>query len=77
MKKLLCLVFLCLLSCSPGPGELYETAEFEMLQTNYPHARQLYQEIIDKHPGSEFAAKARVRLQEIAEKTARKETTVD
>lgn len=68
MKKLLCLVFLCLLSCSSGPSELYETAEFEMLQTNYPHASQLYQEIIDKHPESEYAAKARARLQEIAAK---------
>lgn len=77
MKKLLSLIFLCLLSCGPGPNELYETAEFEMLQTNYPHARQLYQELIDKHPKSEFAAKARQRLQEIAARTESREQKVN
>jgi outer membrane protein assembly factor BamD (BamD/ComL family) len=36
-----------------------------MLQTNYPHAAKLYQEIIDKHPNSDFVEKSRERLEEI------------
>ena len=65
MKKIFCLIFLLLIACGPGPQELFETAEFELLQTNYPHATQLYQEIIAKHPDSELVEKARARLIEI------------
>ena len=67
------LMLLCLglfFGCGSSPKELYETAELEMLQTNYPHATKLYQEIIDKHPKSEFAATAKVRLKEIQKKTS-------
>ena len=46
MKKILCLFFLLIVSCGPGPDELFETAELEVLQTNYPHATRLYLEII-------------------------------
>jgi outer membrane protein assembly factor BamD (BamD/ComL family) len=45
--------------------ELYKTAEFEELQKNQEHAIQLYEEIIEKHPDSEFAQKARIRLSEL------------
>lgn len=69
MKKIfyfvLLLLQLILVSCGDSPKELYETAEFEVLQTNYPHAIKLYQEIIDKHPNSNFAEKSRERLEEI------------
>ena len=68
MKKLLCCLFLLLASCGSSPEELFQTAELELLQTNYPHATQLYQEIIDKHPNSDFAATARIRLKEIKAK---------
>ena len=72
MKKIFYLVLislqLTLTSCGDSPKQLFETAEFEMIQTNYPHATQLYQEIIEKHPNSELAAKSRKRLEEIRAK---------
>jgi outer membrane protein assembly factor BamD (BamD/ComL family) len=56
-------VMLAFSSCSgKRAGEIYETAQFEELQKNYVHARQLYEEILAKHPGSEYAAKASERL---------------
>jgi outer membrane protein assembly factor BamD (BamD/ComL family) len=56
-------VILAVSSCSgKRAGEIYETAQFEELQKNYAHARQLYEEILAKYPGSEFAAKASERL---------------
>ena len=42
--------------------EKYETAQFEELQKNYVHARELYKEIIEKYPESEYAKRARERL---------------
>lgn len=69
MKRILCLIFLLIISCGPGPDELFETAELELLQTNYPHATQLYLEIIEKYPTSDFATTAQKRLVEIEKKT--------
>ncbi len=43
-------------------GELFETAEFEELQKNNTHAAELYREILEKHPDSHYAGKARERL---------------
>ena len=43
-------------------GELFETAEFEELQKNSIHAAELYKEILEKHPDSKYAQKARERL---------------
>lgn len=43
-------------------SQLFETAKFEELQNNKEHAVQLYEEIITKHPQSEFADKAKERL---------------
>ena len=72
MKKIfyfvLLLLQLTLASCGDSPKQLFETAEFEMLQTNYSHAEKLYQEIVDKHPNSEFVEKSRERLEEIKTK---------
>lgn len=69
MKKVfyfvLLLVQLTLASCGESPKQLFETAELEMLQTNYPHATKLYQKIIDKHPNSDFVEKSRKRLEEL------------
>ncbi len=44
---------------------LFETAQFEERQTNVAHARKLYQRIILEHPGSEWAKKAMVRLEQL------------
>ena len=69
MKKIFYLVLLSLqltlTSCGDSPKQLFETAELEMIQTNYPNATKLYQEIIEKHPNSDLAAKSRERLDEI------------
>jgi outer membrane protein assembly factor BamD (BamD/ComL family) len=53
---------LALLGCGDQAKELFETAQFEELQSNAPHARQLYQEIVDQYPASPYAAQARERL---------------
>ena len=65
MKRLFCLIFLFIDSCGQSPEQLFETAEFEILQTNYPHATELYQEILEKHPKSKFAESARKKLREL------------
>ena len=52
-----------LLSCSADKaGELFETAQFEELQNNNEHARQIYEDIIDTYPQSDSAKKAEERL---------------
>ena len=56
-----------LTGCAGDKGkELFETAQFEEKQGNREHAAKLYQEVIQKHPGSENAKKAEVRLAEFA-----------
>ena len=75
MKKLngvtIVLVMLALLFSLMGgcggesPESLFETAQFEERQTNVAHARELYQRIMDEHPGSDWAKKARARLEQL------------
>jgi outer membrane protein assembly factor BamD (BamD/ComL family) len=50
--------------CSGNNGgqQLFDTAKLEELQDNPEHARQLYQEIIDRYPETECARKAKERL---------------
>jgi outer membrane protein assembly factor BamD (BamD/ComL family) len=68
-RLLLSFVLAAALACSSCSGkkaeETYETARFEELQKNYVHARQLYEEILEKYPKSEYAAKATERLRAI------------
>jgi hypothetical protein len=45
-----------------GAAELMETAKFEELQQNVPHARELYQRIVTEYPDSAEAKVARERL---------------
>jgi len=52
-----------LMACGEDPGQLFETARFEEQQHNRAHAQELYEQIIQQHPDSEFAAKARQRLE--------------
>ncbi len=56
-----CLV-LALFGCGDQAKELFDTAQLEERQYNAPHARQLYQEIIDTYPDSPYAVQARERL---------------
>lgn len=52
-----------LLSCSGDKAkELLETAEFEERQTNLPHAKQLYEDVIRLYPTSKEAVTAHSRL---------------
>jgi outer membrane protein assembly factor BamD (BamD/ComL family) len=75
MKKMLSSVGTChrwiglgllwgtLLGCGEDPRQLFETARFEEQQHNRAHAQELYQQLIQQHPESEFAEKARQRLE--------------
>ncbi len=73
MKRIL-LIFLITLTvmlsaCSGKKAqEIYETAQFEELQKNTVHAKQLYQEIIEKYPDTEYAVKASERLKALEKK---------
>ncbi len=49
-----------------GAAELMETAKFEELQRNVPHARELYQRIVEQYPESAEATLARERLAALA-----------
>ena len=49
-------------ACGGGAKEMLETAQFEELQRNTTHARELYREILRKHPDSPEAATAKERL---------------
>lgn len=68
MRRIVLVMFmvlgLSLFACSGKKAEeMYETAQFEELQRNMVHAKQLYQEILEKYPESEFAHKAAERLE--------------
>jgi len=52
-----------LMACGEDPQQLFETARFEEQQHNRAHAQELYEQIIQQHPDSEFAEKARQRLE--------------
>ena len=67
---LICLFALAMgvMGCSGDSAkDLYETAQLEELQKNREHALQLYEEILQKHPNSEYAKKAAERLNAIRE----------
>ena len=71
LSKLLILLFMLicavmLLSCSSNQAEeLFKTAEFEELQNNREHARQLYEDIMKNYPESDYAGKAEARLSDL------------
>lgn len=55
-------LFLVLSGCADSAEELFETAKLEELQNAHDHAIKLYQEIVEKHPDSDYAQRARERL---------------
>lgn len=71
LKYTLCiglvLACLALAGCGDRAKELYETAQFEELQQNKPHAIKLYEELLQKYPDSEYGKKARERLDSLKE----------
>jgi TolA-binding protein len=56
------------LACTEGPEGMFETAQFEELQHNEEHAAEIYEELIRKHPESDYARRAEERLREIRRK---------
>ena len=68
MKRLI-IIMVCMASLAGCTGdkwkELFDTAQFEEKQHNTEHARQLYEEIVKKYPGTQFATNASERLQAI------------
>jgi hypothetical protein len=48
--------------CGGGADELMETARFEELQNNAAHARQLYEDVVRRYPGTPQAREAETRL---------------
>lgn len=66
MKKSVLLMMLLVAfagACSADKSkELFDTAQFEEKQNNKEHARQLYQEVVDKYPDSPLAKQAQERL---------------
>lgn len=52
-------------SAERAAQDTYELGQFEEKQGNTDHARQLYQEIVTKHPDTSWADKARTRLSEL------------
>jgi len=67
MKKILLLllaaVTLAAAGCNSNSGsQQLETAQFEEKQNNKEHAIKLYEEIVDKYPGSANAKTAQERL---------------
>jgi len=66
MAAFMIIGLIALSGCSGNNApELFETAKFEELQNNREHAIRLYEEIVTKYPGSEFADKAKERLREL------------
>lgn len=55
-------------SADRAAQESFELAEFEERQGNVDHARQLYQEILSRSPQSEWAHKAKGRLETLPRK---------
>ncbi len=57
------LLFALMVGCGgESPESLFGTAQFEEKQTNFTHAKELYQQIIREHPDSEWAKKAKERF---------------
>jgi outer membrane protein assembly factor BamD (BamD/ComL family) len=63
---LVCSLALVTSGCQGDRAEdLYQLATFEEQQNNRDHARQLYEEILQDYPGTEYAMKAQERLREL------------
>jgi TolA-binding protein len=65
-RLLLCALCLVVLGCSDQKAaELFETAAFEENQGNIPHAKQLYEELVNLYPSAKVAEIARSRLEDL------------
>ncbi|OQW30488.1 MAG: hypothetical protein A4E19_09230 [Nitrospira sp. SG-bin1] len=64
-RLVLCALCSLLIGCSDKAKELFETAAFEENQGNIPHAKQLYQELVNLYPSTKVAEMARSRLADL------------
>lgn len=65
-RLVLCIFCLMAVGCSDqNAKELFETAAFEENQGNVPHAKQLYQELVNLYPSTKAAEIARARLADL------------
>lgn len=65
-RLLLCALCLVFVGCSEQKAtELFETAAFEENQGNLPHAKQLYEELVNLYPSTKVAEIARARLEDL------------
>lgn len=53
---------LLLAGCSDKAKDLLETAYFEEAQSNFPHAKEIYEELVRLYPSSKEAEIARARI---------------
>jgi outer membrane protein assembly factor BamD (BamD/ComL family) len=65
---ILALAFVLAACSGNNASELYETAKFEELQNNREHAIQLYEQVIVRHPSSDYAIRAKERIDELKKK---------
>ncbi len=67
----LCLFLLGVVGCGEDPKQMFATAQFEELQNNQIHARELYERIIQADPDSDLAKKSKERLVALQKKKQR------
>lgn len=68
LTVLLALMPLACTSSDRAARDSFDLAQFEERQGNMDHARQLYQEILSRYPRSEWAQKAKGRLEALPSK---------
>jgi len=54
MGFILCLLVLGVVGCGENPKQMFETAQFEELQNNHSHARELYGRTTSPYPYSDL-----------------------
>jgi outer membrane protein assembly factor BamD (BamD/ComL family) len=67
-KFLAACVALALTGCGDGAKDLFDTAQLEEKQSNRPNATKLYRQIVEQHPNSPYANRAKARLAELEKK---------
>lgn len=66
-------VVIVLNSCGgDSPKSMFDTAQLEELQNNSKHAKEIYEDIISKHPNTEYAQKAKERLDKLVQSATSK-----
>jgi TolA-binding protein len=63
---LFAVVLVSLAACSGGAKDLLDTARLEEAQNNPTHARELYEEVVRRHPHTPEASAAADRLRALS-----------